>query len=824
MGTGARGSRARRSATGRIASAAMHQSVCLANLERSGTTRVAARPRPAATVAVSASSNESGRIGGELTGALLCGGADHGGLAAPAPEPVLAAIARGEIANRDRDRAGGIAGVALLDFLRGRQAGMAHAHPAQVRHAGQGGIEGKQNLVPDGDIAGGLAAVVHLGGFQVAEIADVVNRLILPDHGRGRLARNREARAPREDGVEDHAMAGVGLPPHSEIPRENLPQRVARAFIGLDGEADRRRGPGIFAALHLAPEVFPEHARHQRKFASSAGDVQRVHIRAPGELGSRRHRFPDQRAAALIEIGDLNGYLAASFLDHIQIHHDAPRVGMQSLLVATALVFEPEQRTGIERRQRLRADRKFGEQAVEIVSPERCDALGGDDRVHAFIQVDHRGVEGAAAQVVNQDPAGEALPVAEFDGSGRRLIQQAQHIEPGPAECFDGEESLVAVGVGGNAEHRFELLARAEASGQGLMQRCEQAMHQLREGHGSAARGRRRDLDQGLGPGILQITLERPDHSPFRVRLSVPGVPSEAALGAFQGHQGREPLEHRFGCFERHQRVVAAVNRRHHDASCTEVNTEFHAILQWSLMKKLLCLPALLAGCGFASLGLSQTSERLSNLRQLTHGGENAEAYWAPDGKRLIFQSTRDGHECDQIYTMNADGSDVKMVSTGKGVTTCGYFLSDNKHILFASTHEASASCPARPDRRKGYFWGVWPGYDIYLAEDNGKIIKKLTDTPGYDAEATINRKTKKIIYTSLAGGDLDIWEMNEDGSGKKQITKTEGYDGGPVLSPDGTKMAWRAYHPNTPEKVKEYRDLLKQNLTAPMKMELWVA
>ncbi len=241
-------------------------------------------------------------------------------------------------------------------------------------------------------------------------------------------------------------------------------------------------------------------------------------------------------------------------------------------------------------------------------------------------------------------------------------------------------------------------------------------------------------------------------------------------------------------------------------------------------MKKLLCLPALLAGCGFASLGLSQTSERLSNLRQLTHGGENAEAYWAPDGKRLIFQSTRDGHECDQIYTMNADGSDVKMVSTGKGVTTCGYFLSDNKHILFASTHEASASCPARPDRRKGYFWGVWPGYDIYLAEDNGKIIKKLTDTPGYDAEATINRKTKKIIYTSLAGGDLDIWEMNEDGSGKKQITRTEGYDGGPVLSPDGSKMAWRAYHPNTPEKLKEYRDLLKQNLTAPMKMELWVA
>lgn len=237
-------------------------------------------------------------------------------------------------------------------------------------------------------------------------------------------------------------------------------------------------------------------------------------------------------------------------------------------------------------------------------------------------------------------------------------------------------------------------------------------------------------------------------------------------------------------------------------------------------MNKPVCVPLFL----FAALGFGQSSAHLSNLKQLTHGGENAEAYWAPDGKRLIFQSTRDGHECDQIYIMNADGSDVHMVSTGKGVTTCGYFLSDNKHILFASTHEASASCPAKPDRSKGYFWAVHPGYDIYLAEDNGKIIKNLTDTPGYDAEATINFKNKQIIYTSLSKGDLDIWTMKEDGSGKKQLTKTEGYDGGPVLSRDGTKMAWRAFHPDTPDKLSIYRDLLKQNLTAPMKMELWVA
>lgn len=241
-------------------------------------------------------------------------------------------------------------------------------------------------------------------------------------------------------------------------------------------------------------------------------------------------------------------------------------------------------------------------------------------------------------------------------------------------------------------------------------------------------------------------------------------------------------------------------------------------------IKKFSCiaLPLLLdLACGLVAWG---QEPHVSNLKQLTHGGQNAEAYWAPDGKRLIFQSTRDGRECDQQYIMNADGSGVHMVSTGKGVTTCGYFLADGKHILYASTHEASASCPARPDRSKGYLWAVYPGFDIFLAEDNGKIVKKLTDMPGYDAEATINWKNKRIIYTSMASGDLDVWSMNEDGSGKKQLTKTEGYDGGAVFSRDGTKMVWRAYRPDTPEKLATYRSLLKENLTAPMKMELFVA
>ncbi len=217
--------------------------------------------------------------------------------------------------------------------------------------------------------------------------------------------------------------------------------------------------------------------------------------------------------------------------------------------------------------------------------------------------------------------------------------------------------------------------------------------------------------------------------------------------------------------------------------------------------------------------------KHLANLQQLTTGGnQNAEAYWSPDGKRLIFQSTRDGRTCDHIYIMNADGSDQHMVSTGKGVTTCGYFLADGKHIVYASTHEAGDACPAPADRSKGYVWAVYPGFDIFLATDAGKILKKLTSAPGYDAEATVNWKTHTILYTSLASGDLDLWTMKEDGSDKKQITKLEGYDGGAVFSRDGSKMVWRAHRPDTPEKLSRSRALLKDNLTEPMKMELFVA
>ncbi|HXM60469.1 MAG TPA: hypothetical protein VN950_06405 [Terriglobales bacterium] len=215
--------------------------------------------------------------------------------------------------------------------------------------------------------------------------------------------------------------------------------------------------------------------------------------------------------------------------------------------------------------------------------------------------------------------------------------------------------------------------------------------------------------------------------------------------------------------------------------------------------------------------------KHLRNVRQLTFGGQNAEAYFSADGKKLIFQSTRDNLQCDQMFTMNVDGSDVRMVSNGKGKTTCGYFYPDGKTILYSSTYLTDAQCPPRPDFSKGYTWAVYPGFDIFAANPDGSGLMQLTDAPGYDAEATISRNGKHIVFTSMRNGDLDIYVMDADGRHVKQLTHELGYDGGPFFSPDGNHIVYRAYHPVGAKQIAEYRDLLAQNLIRPTSLEIWV-
>ncbi|WEK35257.1 MAG: hypothetical protein P0Y53_22430 [Candidatus Pseudobacter hemicellulosilyticus] len=221
------------------------------------------------------------------------------------------------------------------------------------------------------------------------------------------------------------------------------------------------------------------------------------------------------------------------------------------------------------------------------------------------------------------------------------------------------------------------------------------------------------------------------------------------------------------------------------------------------------------------------------NIRQLTFGGDNAEAYFSYDGQWLIFQRTsaKDGIPCDQMYIGKipkaGEPFDYKLVSTGKGRTTCGFFTRDNKHVIYASTHLGGDSCPPIPDRSKygnKYIWPLYSSYDIFMADLDGKIVKQLTKSKGYDAEATSSPDGKKMIYTSTKDGDLELYIMDLASGKEKRITHTLGYDGGAWFSPDGKKIIWRASRPATPEAVAEYKSLLAENLVAPTSMEIWVA
>ncbi len=212
----------------------------------------------------------------------------------------------------------------------------------------------------------------------------------------------------------------------------------------------------------------------------------------------------------------------------------------------------------------------------------------------------------------------------------------------------------------------------------------------------------------------------------------------------------------------------------------------------------------------------------LANIRQLTHGGENAEAYFSADGRRLIFQSTRDGRRCDQQYVMDVDGSHVRRVSTGTGKTTCGYFFAYDTKIFFASTHAIDTACPPRPDPSKGYVWALDP-FDLYTANADGTGLTRLTHYGVYTAEGTLSPDGQTIVFTSLKDGDLDIYTMRVDGTNVRRLTSTPGYDGGAFFSPDGTKIVYRAYHPTDSAELADYRALLAQRIVRPNKMEIWV-
>ena len=222
----------------------------------------------------------------------------------------------------------------------------------------------------------------------------------------------------------------------------------------------------------------------------------------------------------------------------------------------------------------------------------------------------------------------------------------------------------------------------------------------------------------------------------------------------------------------------------------------------------------------------------LRNVRQLTFEGENAEAYFSPDGTKLIYQRTEleadpdaEGHggECDRIWTYDLATGEQEMVSTGTGRTTCAYFYPGGDRIIYASTHEVSEQCPAPPDMSRGYVWGLYDSYDLWIADADGSNLQQLTETEGYDAEATISPVGDRMVFTSVRDGDLELYTMNLDGSDVQRITNRPGYDGGAFFSPDGSKIVWRASYPEGDE-LADYVALLDQGLIRPNALEVYVA
>jgi Tol biopolymer transport system component len=215
---------------------------------------------------------------------------------------------------------------------------------------------------------------------------------------------------------------------------------------------------------------------------------------------------------------------------------------------------------------------------------------------------------------------------------------------------------------------------------------------------------------------------------------------------------------------------------------------------------------------------------RLSRVKRLTNTGSNAEAYWSNDGQKIVFQSTRDGYPCDQLFVMNADGSGQKRVSTGKGRVTCGWFLPGDKQLIYASTHGDGPDCPPSPPFTPGkYQWPVFQGYDLYTVNLDGSGLKPFLPSKGYDAEATLSPNGKWVVFTSERSGDVDLWRADLDGRNLVRLTDGVGYDGGAVFSPDSKLIAWRTNYPKGPEATAKYGELLKQHLVEPMSMDIWV-
>ncbi len=214
----------------------------------------------------------------------------------------------------------------------------------------------------------------------------------------------------------------------------------------------------------------------------------------------------------------------------------------------------------------------------------------------------------------------------------------------------------------------------------------------------------------------------------------------------------------------------------------------------------------------------------MKNVTQLTFEGDNGEAYFSNDDRKLIYQSNQNGYSCDKIWTMNIDGTGKRMISPDHGAHTCSFFFPDGKKVVFASTSHLPEDCPERPDLPKGvrYIWPLFP-YDIFIADVDGSNMKRITDNPKYDAEPIISSDGKQIVYSSQKDSDFDVYIMNSDGTNVRRLTERAGYDGGPWFSPDNKNIVWRAWYPETKKEYAQWKDCMEKDYIVPFPLDIWV-
>jgi Tol biopolymer transport system component len=222
-------------------------------------------------------------------------------------------------------------------------------------------------------------------------------------------------------------------------------------------------------------------------------------------------------------------------------------------------------------------------------------------------------------------------------------------------------------------------------------------------------------------------------------------------------------------------------------------------------------------------IGDHPKERHLRNVRQLTFGGQNAEAYWNMDGSQIVYQSRQPEYPDEQIFVMNADGSNKRLISTGLGRTTCGYFAPNGGKIYFSSTHEKDKGAQKPLDFSKGYVWMVNPNFSLYRSDPDGKNLEKLVDKNAYVAETTIAPNGRFLTFTSNFEGDLEIYRAGLDGRNIRRLTRNVGYDGGPFVSWDGKKIVYRRYDLKSPEEVADYKALLAEHLVRPGKLEIYM-